>query len=288
MIKAALISDIHSNHFALQECLAFSEKQRVDRYLFLGDYVSDCPYPERTMEVLYDWQKRHQCFFLRGNREDYMIGHARGESPEWIYNSTSGNLLYTFEHLTGEDIRFFERMPIYTRIEWEGMLPFEAAHGSPDNDRKLLQLGADDTKELLKNLSTTLFCNAHTHIQGKYEYAGRTIVNAGACGNPMHFAKRVPFAILTGDENNFHVQFYQIPYDVEPLMREYEESGLNRLAPFWVRTCKQTILTGGDASSECLQVAMRLCTEAEGSCNWPLIDEKYWAQAVEIMQIPEF
>ena len=52
MKKLALISDVHGNYKALEAFLEYIEVHPVDGIICLGDYVTDSPYPERTMELL--------------------------------------------------------------------------------------------------------------------------------------------------------------------------------------------------------------------------------------------
>nr|MCR5740654.1 metallophosphoesterase [Lachnospiraceae bacterium] len=116
-MKIGVISDIHSNVIAFKNCIRYMEEEKCDEYLFLGDYVSDTPYARETLDQLYDFIKRHPCYLLRGNREEYMLDQRRvlrdGISEKtWIYNSASGNLLYTYEQLTDDDLDFFESLPI--------------------------------------------------------------------------------------------------------------------------------------------------------------------------------
>ena len=49
-MKIAVMSDIHGNYIALQRCLAHALEQNVDAYIFLGDYLGEFPYPQRTLE----------------------------------------------------------------------------------------------------------------------------------------------------------------------------------------------------------------------------------------------
>ncbi|MCI8365011.1 MAG: hypothetical protein HFG34_08690 [Eubacterium sp.] len=72
-MKIGIISDIHSNIIALKACTAYMESIFCNEYLFLGDYVSDTPYTRETLDYLYDFKSKHNCLFLRGNREDYML-----------------------------------------------------------------------------------------------------------------------------------------------------------------------------------------------------------------------
>lgn len=71
--KIAVIGDIHSNHIALEKCISHALERKADEFLFLGDYISDCPYPQRTMKVIYEMDRKYNCRFIRGNREDYIF-----------------------------------------------------------------------------------------------------------------------------------------------------------------------------------------------------------------------
>ena len=51
-MRIALFGDIHSNHLALEACLREAKGFAPEAWVFLGDYVSDCAYPERTMELM--------------------------------------------------------------------------------------------------------------------------------------------------------------------------------------------------------------------------------------------
>ena len=110
-MRIAAMGDIHSNHIALEACMRWVYQNDIDGIAFLGDYVSDCPYPQKTMQILRNIPPAYKTWFVRGNREDYMLEHRRNLTEGWEYNSQSGSLLYTFENLTGGDLRFFEDMP---------------------------------------------------------------------------------------------------------------------------------------------------------------------------------
>lgn len=76
-MRFAVLSDIHSNYAALRAVIADAESRQPDYWLFLGDYVTDCPYPHRTVEFLRDFSQTHSCLMIRGNREDYMINQRK-------------------------------------------------------------------------------------------------------------------------------------------------------------------------------------------------------------------
>ena len=60
-MKIAVLADIHGNHIALEKCLKYIEDQKIDTYIFLGDYVGEMPYPQITMQMLYKLRHTKKC-----------------------------------------------------------------------------------------------------------------------------------------------------------------------------------------------------------------------------------
>ncbi len=52
-MKTAIFADIHSNYIALEHCTEYAISQGIETFLFLGDYIGEMAYPERTMKLLY-------------------------------------------------------------------------------------------------------------------------------------------------------------------------------------------------------------------------------------------
>ncbi|HAN21737.1 MAG TPA: hypothetical protein DCP51_08725 [Clostridiales bacterium] len=50
-MKIALLADIHSNYVALEACLHYIDSNHFDGIVFLGDYISDCPYPQKKLNL---------------------------------------------------------------------------------------------------------------------------------------------------------------------------------------------------------------------------------------------
>ena len=53
MLNIAVLSDIHGNYAALQKCLEHTVKTGIDTFIFLGDYLGELAYPQKTMDILY-------------------------------------------------------------------------------------------------------------------------------------------------------------------------------------------------------------------------------------------
>ena len=50
-MRYAIFSDIHGNLPALQAALCDAKGYSVDKYLFLGDYIRDFPWPNEVVET---------------------------------------------------------------------------------------------------------------------------------------------------------------------------------------------------------------------------------------------
>jgi putative phosphoesterase len=276
----AVLSDIHSNDIALRKCIDYALNKGASNFLFLGDYASDCPYPQRAMQMLYELSEKYNCWFIRGNREEYMINYrAKGEAG-WIKGSSSGCLLYTYENLTKEDLDFFEGMPNYGKMQLPGLPAFCYCHGSMNSSREQLQKNSPAAKTALELVDTDILLCGHTHVQGTFKYRGKKLINPGSVGIPFSYNAKAQFAILHGTEKGWDEEYFQLDYEKEIVLEEFTTSGFSKIAPMWVVLTKEILKTGYDASSKALLRAMELCSEETGEANWPYIPEKYWEQAV--------
>ena len=278
--KIAVIGDIHSNYVGLEKCIDHALSRKADEFLFLGDYISDCPYPQRTMKIIYEMNKNYKCSFIRGNREDYMLNHRKNPQERWTYSSASGSLLYTYENLTEKDFSFFESLDIKGYYEKEGYQPFRYCHGSFVRSNEILEPGAKNTVQLMSDLDVDLLISGHVHFQEEKSYDKKKILHPGAVGVPWYFDGKTQYMMLHREENGWEAEFFQLEYDVEKIVKDFESSGLLEKAPYWSKITIHTLRTGNDHNSACLNRAMQLCEEAEGTVAWPDIPEKYWQQAV--------
>ena len=142
MKKIAVLSDIHGNYIAFQKCLEYVLGMGIRAFIFLGDYLGEFPYPQKTMEILYSLKEKYTCFFLQGNKEDYWISRKYDKNCVWKNgNSTVGAMKYCYKNLTDKDIGFFESLPLCREITFDGAGSILACHGSPDkNNEKMFPL----------------------------------------------------------------------------------------------------------------------------------------------------
>ncbi len=306
--QIGVIADIHSNFIAFKTAVEFMEKRGIDEFLLLGDYVSDTTDTKETMQYLYDLMKRHEVKALRGNREDYIIHQRkvlRGEvdAPGWLYNSASGNLKYTYDLLTEEDIDFFETLPITFRYESEGYPAIICCHGSPDSNRELMQLGGKNTKEWMQKIDTEYLLAGHTHYQGEMAFEGKMYFNPGATGIAIGAPGLVQCLILHGCngaeeedggqekqvKTGWSAEFLNLPYDVDYVIDAIYEKGLMEKGKWFISNNIFTLRTGEDYTPEFVATAMELQEKDTGiPVTWPYIEEEYFAQSAKFYGIPDY
>lgn len=281
-MKIAILGDIHSNHIALEACMERIYAENVDGIAFLGDHISDCPYPQKTMEILYNIPKNYKTWFIRGNREDYMLRHANSLSDEWSYCSQSGSLLYTYENLTGSDLRFFEAMPIGMEIKLDGYEPFSICHGSMQSNSFLFHGDSQKTRDALSESATRLTICGHWHTPYVYSFEGKTIINTGSVGNPLNDRHSATFVLLTADsEGQWQYEHIYVPFDIERAVKEFYQSGLIRKADVWSRAYIAAMCEGVNYNIECVNIVKKLCKESGKDFS----DESLWQKAAEILNI---
>ena len=279
-MRIAAFGDIHSNHIALEACLAKLEQIEVDGIVFLGDYVSDCAYPQKTLELMREAAKRYRCWFIRGNREEYMIDHADGKSV-WKNNSQSGSVLYTYENLTQDDIEWFRSLPITMKVEFEDAPPFEICHGGHCRSRLMLLPGREEFDEELALMETDLMLCAHTHETFICEKDGKTIANGGCVGLPSKGQTGASFILLELTEGKWVPQLIRVDYDVEAVIREFHESGFMDRGHVWARAVTKSLRTGQYYTLQCIELVNQYAKETAISFE----EETLWQRAAEVLEL---
>lgn len=280
----AVLADIHSNYAALEQCMEYALEKGIRQFLFLGDYIGEFAYPERTMELLREYDERYDCVFIRGNKEDYWLGDRDVAARGWKeFDSTTGALYYAYRRLKDRDLTFFEGLPVCRRLEYGDLPPLLACHGTPENVKGELCLSDEGTKRALLAAGANYILHGHSHVQGKTVRGDRTALNPGSVGLALKAGGKAQFAILHGKKDGWKEELVSLDYDRDRVIRELRESGLAERAPYWCMVTEYLLRgEGGEKDighADVLFRAMELCSQKRGKCIWPDIPEACWEQA---------
>ncbi len=280
-MKIAVLADIHSNSYALNTCLEECEREQVDGYIFLGDCISDCPQPHQTLEALRDVSRRFPCWFIRGNREDYQIEHAEGKSPYWCQSSSSGSLLYTYDHLTIEDLVWIRSWPICDQIQIGDMPTFTICHGSPNSTKELLHWNSEQALKALQTIEDSLLICGHTHNQGEMLWEQHCLANPGSVGMPENQDGSGEYMILYGDNGEWKREYRSFTYDIKTCIEMYQKSDLMEYSFYFPYVVMEQIRTGYNALKAVTERIKELTKEEMNQVEPWEIPERYWQQACE-------
>lgn len=151
------MADIHSNSEALKTCIHESRNRAVDEFIFLGDYIGDMAFSQRTLELLKQIEEQYPCTFIRGNKENYWINHRRNSDEVWESGKTpTGMLAYNYSQLLNSDINFFEKLPISDIMHYDGYPDVAICHGSPSKVNQSMRPDYDYIDELMDEIRLIL------------------------------------------------------------------------------------------------------------------------------------
>jgi predicted phosphodiesterase len=283
-MDVAVLSDIHGNYVALKCCLEYPLSRDISTFFFLGDYIGELAYPERTMQILYDLSDKYNCYFIKGNKEDYWLKYRAGGERGWKdKESTSGALLYAYNSLTNRDLDFFAQLQPTQEIVVGKLPAITICHGSPYkvNDKMLPE--DDRTIKVMNSVKTSIILCGHTHVQRKIVHNKKCILNPGAVGMSLFAEGKTQFLILHGKDGIWSEELISLEYNVDKVIKELHEAKLDEHAPYWSLITEHVLRGGNTSHGEILSRAMELCRKETGDCVWPDIPEKYWKMAVDEM-----
>lgn len=275
----AVFSDIHSNYKALQSCFDYCTGKGITRFIFLGDYICDLPYPKETLKFLNVIKNHFDCVFLKGKKDQELIDYWKKGGKGFRNGSAKGTFLYTYEELSVNELNFIERMPLY--LEYDKYSPhFEVCHASPFSLWEPVFRDKRNTRKILSNLKTDLLIHGANHVPDYFEYNDKKCINPGSVGLPLGYGGKTQFMIIHGDQREWIYENIRIDYDKETVYRDFEESGLMERAPAWCALLMHNIRYGEDLSDVVKLRAIQLCKKERGKAIWPNIPEIFWALAL--------
>ncbi len=121
-MKIGLISDVHGNIIALQNCFNFFAKNRVEKIYFLGDAIGYLPHGLKVLDFL----KAHNIECLLGNHEAMLLGLLES-SPK---NEAVYKLEQILKTINPDQLAFIKSWKIKTELKIKNDL-FLLVHGSP-------------------------------------------------------------------------------------------------------------------------------------------------------------
>lgn len=312
-MRYAVISDIHGNLPALDAVLADAQRQNCQRYLFLGDYIQDFPYPNEVVRRL---RALPVTCVIAGNKElDYLDlveqKLAAGESPRQF-----APMFWNYREMTRETLGYLKSLPKKANLPVENGTTLYLSHSFQDFFKsyerwqqssfhysvrmetkpflhtdflRQIQTWLSEDMQLKKELKSKpdgIYLFGHTHVQWHAQLHGKLLVNPGSCGVPLDYNPHASYTVLEShsDGASWAVEERRVPYDLEALTEEMLQSSLYREAPLWSDIVLGCAKTGKDDLCSFFQQAHQIAEAygADSACFsddiWELAGEHWKRQ----------
>lgn len=222
-MKIAVISDIHSNIWALEAVLADAEKLGVDHIFNLGDNLYGPLDPRGCYELLQD----DKIINIAGN-QDRQICNARKDDI-----TSNPTMAFIIEQIPSEALEWMNNLPSSAVFD-----DIYACHGAPTDDLTYMLEDVSsgqphvkndvDIKSLLTSVDQNIILCGHTHIPRIVELKScKTIINPGSVGLPAYqddapnlhqmetFSPKASYCIIEIDDEQTSpkVSFIKLSYD---------------------------------------------------------------------------
>jgi len=231
-MKFAVLSDIHSNIFALEAVITDAKKHSVDLMVNLGDILYGPIAPRAT----YDLLMQHEIVTICGN-QDRQIFEAKAE--EIASNPT---MKFIIDDLGEDPITWMKSLPFDIQLTDDVYL----CHGTPDNDLIYLlenvELGYarlrtdNEIIKLLNGQKSKFICCGHTHTSRTVSLTtGQIILNPGSVGlqaytddEPVvhsmeNFNSLASYSVVEQTADSWNIKHIKVPYNVELAVAECEK-----------------------------------------------------------------
>ena len=218
-MRAAFLSDVHSNHQALSAVLEHAAEQGVDRLYCLGDIVGYNAHPNECIELL----RKAEVAALQGNHDwAATVGTSEGFNAYAV-----AGVDYARRALSAPNRAWLQSLPFELQTTL-GDCKLAMYHGSPRDplmEYVFPSTRPDERTALLRAAgSPNVLVLGHTHVPMRLEHDGALLINPGSVGQPRDGDPRTSYAIL--DSSDRATQFHRLDYDVEAAARAVQEAGL--------------------------------------------------------------
>jgi len=233
-MKIAILSDIKSNVYALEEVIKDAKNKQVDVMLNLGDSFYGPIEPKKTYELLKD----NQFISLCGNEDRKILEATPAQLEEnntlrYVYNDLNDDILHwiqdlPFEKLIGDDYYMihgtYQDDSIYMLEDVNSGLPILR------EDKKIL--------EILDDISSKfVLCGNSCMPRCSNLSSGQVVINPGSVGlqafkdsYPVeHIVENntpdASYVILTVEDDKYGIELVKVTYDFEKAALKASENG---------------------------------------------------------------
>jgi diadenosine tetraphosphatase ApaH/serine/threonine PP2A family protein phosphatase len=234
-MRIALISDIHANREAFEACLDHAQRNGVDEYVFLGDYVGYGADPGWVVDSVMAHVERGAVAIL-GNHDAAAVGQVADMNED-----ATAAIEWTKTKLTRTQSEFLSRLPL---MQQRGAYLYVHANPVAPADWGYVADLYSASRSLVATQAHATFCG-HTHVPGLFhmsvtgKFAGfdpidrveipltprrRWLAVIGSVGQPRDHNPAACYALL--DDTHDVLTYIRVPYDIDTAAKKIRDAGL--------------------------------------------------------------
>lgn len=223
-MKIAVISDIHSNIYALDSVLLDIKNKDIDLVVCTGDLVGYATRPNEVINKL----RIEKVLTIMGNYDE-AIGNMKiacgCDYPDPKDAQKAGlSMHFTGQEVTDENKEYLRSLPRDITLTFDNK-KIRFVHGSTRIINEYLKENSKEADEVMNELTEDVLVCGHTHIPYFKMYGEKLLVNAGSVGKPKTNNPNSNYVILdTNKELNEMTSIVEVSYDVEKIAKEIEEN----------------------------------------------------------------
>jgi predicted phosphodiesterase len=223
-MKIAILSDIKSNVYALEEVLKDAKNKKVDVLLNLGDSFYGPIAPKAT----YDLIRKNEFITLLGNEDREILEASevqleKNKTLKFVYDDLGDEVLYWIQDLPFEKLIGNDFYMIHGTYQDDSVYMLEdISSGTAElrDDKKILEILDDITSKFV-------LCGNSGIPRCTNLSSGQVVINPGSVGLQA-FTKDTPnkhtiqnnspeasYVILTVEDDQYDIELRKVAYDVE-------------------------------------------------------------------------
>lgn len=233
-MKIAIISDIHSNLYALEAVIQDIKHRGVDDIYCLGDIVGYGAHPNTCLNIV----KRRCSKIVKGNHEDAVCNIQREME---LSRFAREGVVFSRKNMESNQIDFLSKLPYMIILEDLDMI---LCHGSYTEPQAWNYI--DSPYAARKELEVTpnrLCFIGHTHNpcvfgseNGLYDYYEdemeldknqKYIINVGSVGQPRDGDVRSSYGLIEIDNDSIKLTIVRVFYDIENTERAMKDANIS-------------------------------------------------------------
>jgi len=234
-MRIALMTDMHGNREAFAACLDHAGQNRIDRYVFLGDFVGYGADPGWVIDTARTYVERGAIALL-GNHDAAVLTDSAG-----MNEMAADAIVWTRTQLDDGQRNFIAGLPLL--VEAADRLYVHASAHEPDQWHYVVDIHAA-AQSLVATQAHATFCG-HTHVPALFHMSltgkfasfdpverveipltsqRRWLAVIGSVGQPRDRDPAACYAVL--DDAREVLSYVRVPYDIESAARKILGAGL--------------------------------------------------------------